>query len=304
MSQRADLLGHLRVELVNGTRPRQVLMTLMADYWLDEGARVPSATLVDLMSDFQVSESGARTLLSRQIKQGRLEAARDGRRTFYQLTRPTRIRLADGLEQMKHLGSEEPQGEIWTSVAFSVAEDRRGDRHKLREGLSWLGFAPLYDGIWISPRPARRQASELISKLGIKSASVFEGTVARIGTGHGNPTDAWDLPRIQGLYQQFIEAADPLAAEAEAGRIDARDALVIRTELINVWRGFPHLDPGLPAAMLPEGWLREDAKRLFEHLYDALGDGALERVRGAVAAQVPECLGFISAHSFGRQGAL
>ena len=36
-------------------------------------------------------------------------------------------------------------------VAFSIPEQNRAARDSLRKQLRWLGFAPLYDGLWVSP---------------------------------------------------------------------------------------------------------------------------------------------------------
>lgn len=37
-----NFLEHMRVRTAEGTRARQMLITLMADYWLTEGALAPS----------------------------------------------------------------------------------------------------------------------------------------------------------------------------------------------------------------------------------------------------------------------
>ena len=219
-------LEAIRVQTSEGPRARQMLVTLMADYWLAEGALAPSGVLVELLEDFGVSEPGTRTLLSRLSKAGRLDAVREGRRTFYRLSDEARARLAGGLRQIAEFDQIASRGpDQWTCVAFSLPEERRGDRQKLRQGLSWMGFAPLFDGVWVSPRAAAAQASALVESLGVEAAAVFEGDIRGIGSVRGNPADAWDIPRLQSLYEQFIGAAEPGLERLEAGEFDGPSAL-------------------------------------------------------------------------------
>lgn len=299
---RNRFLEDLRARLTDGTRARQMLITLMADYWLAEGALAPSGVLVDLMGDFGVSVSGSRTLLSRLTREGRFVTVKDGRRTFYALSEQARTRLAGGLRRIADFGDpERGRAGRWTGVAFSVPEQQRAVRQQLRKGLSWLGFAPLYDGMWITPRPVGREAEALIGQLGIGHASVFEGRITGIGDCHGKPTDAWDIESIEQLYGEFLDGMGRLGDLAT----DPAEALVLRTELINVWRSFPRIDPDLPLELLPGDWPRFRAQAAFVRSYDALAPAAMRRVRGALEGVAPEYGQHVAAHVLGtRTGAL
>ncbi|MFC9768424.1 PaaX family transcriptional regulator C-terminal domain-containing protein [Rhodococcus jostii] len=293
-------LEHMRLRTAEGTRARQMLVTLMADYWLTEGALAPSGVLVDLMCDFGVSESGCRTLLSRLTKEGRLVVVKEGRRTFYCLSEQARVRLASGLRRIADFDQVRRESpDQWTCVGFSVPEQQRALRQQLRKGLSWLGFAPLYDGLWITPRPVARDATALIMKLGIDSASLFEGKIDGIGLGHGNPTDAWDLALIEGLYREFLDGAEPLLGGLDEVSLDPASALVLRTELVNVWRSFPRIDPDLPLDLLPEDWPRAEAQAVFVRLYDSLAPAAMRRVRDVLDRNAPDYGQHVSAHIIG-----
>jgi phenylacetic acid degradation operon negative regulatory protein len=52
-----------------GTSPQHLLMTLLADYWLDRTEPLPSAALVDLLAEFGASEPSTRAALNRLINQ-------------------------------------------------------------------------------------------------------------------------------------------------------------------------------------------------------------------------------------------
>jgi phenylacetic acid degradation operon negative regulatory protein len=282
-----------------------MLVTLVADYWLMEGAMVPSGVLVELMADFGVTESGTRTILSRLTAAGRLESTRLGRRTVYRLSDRARRRLRPWLRTVADFGVVDPTAPVtWTALAFSVPERRRADRQKLRDGLSWLGMAPLYDGVWVTPRPVSQEARSLLGTLGIESASVFSGRIEPLGSVHGSPIDAWDIGLIRELYESYLAETEPLLEQLVRGRVEPVQALVRRTELINVWRGFPRVDPGLPLDLLPPDWPRARAHATFIRLYDGLAPAALRRVRSVVDAVDPEFTQYVAAHSIGTRTAV
>lgn len=292
----APFLSSVRTAVADGPKSRQLLLTLMADYWMDPNARVPSAALVQLLADFGITSTGARTILNRLAREERLVMTREGRRTFYALSERARRRVVEGLKRIEGFGGAGEQGGQWTCVAFSIPEDVRQNRHKLRSGLQWLGFAPLYDGLWVCPRPVADQASRVVKSLGITAATVFEGALTGIGSAYGRPTDAWDLEVIEAAYRDFVAQLEAVVPLVEAGRFDDREALVWRTELMNVWRAFPKLDPDLPESMLPSGWLRPRARLLFDRLYGGLAEPAQRHVRHVVSSHSPDSAPWARAH--------
>jgi phenylacetic acid degradation operon negative regulatory protein len=274
-----------------------VLVTLLADYWSGKDAMAPSGTLVSLMQEFDVSASGTRTLLSRLTQAGRLSSSKEGRRTFYSLTPSSRARLYAGLQDIAVFDrTPDPGPVIWTCLAFSIPEHRRAERQKLRKGLAWLGFAPLYDGVWISPLSKTDSVRSLLNKLEVESATLFEATAQGIGRLRGLPTDAWDIPRLRQYYEEFLRETEPLLGIVGKGDITASDALVLRTELINVWRCFPRFDPHLPLELLPAPWPRSKASQVFCTLYDKLEPLATSLVRHHVEEQSPEHVRDVTSH--------
>ncbi|MDQ0779785.1 DNA-binding transcriptional regulator PaaX [Streptomyces aurantiacus] len=61
-------------------------------------------------------------------------------------------------------------------VALSVPEQDRGLRTTLRSRLRLLGFAALYDGVWVSPRSLDTETQSLLRDLGIDTATVLRCT--------------------------------------------------------------------------------------------------------------------------------
>ncbi len=283
-------LESVRCVVVEGPRGRQLLITLMADYWLAPDAVVPSGAVVELMTDLGVGPSATRTLLSRLTREGRLQSVKEGRRTFYALSQQAFTRLSTGFETIRRFGVEEEEhgsDSRWLILMFSVPEEQRAIRQQLRRNLYWMGFSPLYDGVWITPRPVADQAVEFCRKLGVESASIATGSIDAIGKSYGRPTDAWDLDLAQGLYQAFTRHLAAPLKRLSTGEMTADEALRLRTEIINIWRGFHKFDPGLPERELPPGWPRAAARAAFAGLYDGAAKLAGDRVREVVARHSP-----------------
>src|SRR5690242_729440 len=66
-----------------GGRPQHLLVTMLGDYWFERREHLPSAALVDLLAEFDISEAGARAALSRLARRGLLESSKRGRHTAY-----------------------------------------------------------------------------------------------------------------------------------------------------------------------------------------------------------------------------
>ncbi len=274
-----------------GAQPQHLLITLLGDYWFDHKEQLPSAGLVDLLAEFGVSATSARAALSRLTRRGLLQSSKSGRRTFYGLTPLAERVLSEGLRRILSFGAEsgESWDGTWLVVAFSVPEDQRDVRHALRSRLRWQGFAPLYDGVWVSPRSDDSAVESIVSDLGVETVTVLRSTaVYPSSSGPGHPLSAWDLDDLRVTYDQFIEKFSPLLERVRLGQVTASEALVARTAVMDTWRRFPSLDPELPSGVLPARWPRQRSREIFIRVYNGLGPLAEIRVRQIIAAHAPE----------------
>ena len=298
-------------------RPPRLLLTLLGDYWWQRTESLPSAAIVGLLAEFGVSDSAARAALSRLTRNGLLVTSRSGRRTFVRLSRRAADVLDDGGRRIFSFGATPaPWDGMWSLVAFSIPEEHRSARDELRKELRWLGFAPLYDGLWVCPRDHAGDVMARLKDLGISTATAFRATalpaVTAVGVsgdgaaadGAGSalvtadiPARAWDLSGLRDRYQEFTEFAGLLRDQTVAGEITTADALVARTRVMNEWRAFPAMDPDLPYELLPPAWPRAAARDLFITCYDLLGPLAARRVRQIIARYSPELAGRAAYHS-------
>ena len=271
-----------------GANPQHLIVTVLGDYWRGRKEHVPSAGLVALANEFGITSSSARAALSRLARRGLLESSKQGRATFYGLTSRAEHVLSSGFERIVTFGLDDgPWDGSWVVVIFSVPEDQRDVRHVLRTRLRWLGFAPLYDGAWVSARADPADAATLLQELGIASGTVLVSRVVHPPNG-GDPMAAWDLDELRASYDDFIARFAPLLDRARRGKVDAAEALVARTQVMDEWRQFPNLDPELPGDVLPTGWPRNEARQVFARVYDALGPLAELRVQQILADYAPE----------------
>jgi phenylacetic acid degradation operon negative regulatory protein len=280
-------------------RPPRLLLTLLGDYWWQRTEPLPSAAIVALLAEFGVSDSAARAALSRLTRNGLLITLRSGRRTFVQLSQRAADILDDGARRIFSFGDPpSPWDGMWSLVAFSIPEQFRATRDELRKELRWLGFAPLYDGLWAAPRNRVEDVMARLKDLGITTATAFRATAVPGTNGEpGIPSRAWDLEGLRDRYERFIAFAGQLRDATAAGDVPPMDALVARTRVMDEWRAFPGLDPELPAELLPDAWPRSAARELFITCYDMLGPLAARRVRQVIARYSPELAGLAAYHS-------
>jgi phenylacetic acid degradation operon negative regulatory protein len=270
-----------------GANPQHLILGLFTDYWFETDEGLPSAALVALLGDFGISPVSARAAMGRLARRGVLEVRKEGRRTYYRLT-PTAARALEQTQRRVTAfgAADRPWDGLWTTVVFSVPDDQRDLRHVIRRRLGFLGYAAVYDGVWMSPHADHEQTVELLESVGVRSATVLRSTLTH-AQGGGDPLGAWDLDAIQSDYEEFIAEYTPLLGRVTEGRVGSAEALVARTTVKDVWREMVGTDPELPANLLPGDWPAGRARAVFAQIYDILGPLAEVRVRQLLTEHAP-----------------
>jgi phenylacetic acid degradation operon negative regulatory protein len=282
----------------SGSAPQGLAVTLLADYTLRTRAWLPSAAVVALLGESGVTLAGARTAISRLTRRGVLEGSRQGRNSSYRLAQAAAVHLSvGGSWVMSSTAEVRPWDGWWTMVAFSLPQEEGTQRRALRGQLRWMGYAPLYDGMWISPDELTAKAHAQLAQINLGAMTVFRARHVELASASGrNPIDAWDIPAIAAEYESFIQHWIVLLPRIHAGRVAGAEAVRARTEVMDTYRRFPTLDPQLPLQLLPPGWLRQRAREVFAAVYDGLAEAAEEHVRAVVARYVDDARG-IRAHT-------
>jgi phenylacetic acid degradation operon negative regulatory protein len=241
---------------------RSALFDLYGDHLRAREDRAPVAALVRLLASLDIAAPAVRTAISRMVRQGWLEPVRLSTGPGYLLTPRARHRLDDAASRIYRTRDAGWDGR-WDLIVLE-APAQRSARDRLRNGLSFLGYAPLADSTWISAF-ASPEVAQLLEAEGVG--------FARMRAEDDAPAEraqrAWDLQTLAEAYvawQRFADAllSDPdshLQGISRAGE-DER-AFAVRSVLVHEWRKFLFTDPGLPAELLPADWVGHDASRFF-----------------------------------------
>jgi phenylacetic acid degradation operon negative regulatory protein len=229
-------------------------------------------TLTGALHLFGVRDKAARQTIARMQSQGWLIAHRVGRRTRLTLSDQARELLSTGADRIYPFGAEARSWDHrWALLLASVPEENRRDRYRMATALRWAGFGPLGPGIWICPWIDREVvAAQAVGRLGIE-ATMFVAEVGSLGSAENIVGQAWDLDQLRAEYQVFLEmtdaVTDPSVAGLEGDGVDGQaagtQAVRTLTRLVDQWRRFPLVDPGLPREVLPPDWPSAAAARRF-----------------------------------------
>ena len=250
-------------------------MTLLGAYVQPRDRAVWSGGLVALLGEFGVTAGAARVALTRLAARDMLARTKNGRLAHYTIAKRGAAILEEGDSRIFSLGVGPGGPARWTMLWHTIPETRRVERTRLTRRLRFLGFGPLQDGTWLAPRDREREVAAILAELDIGGhAGVLLGAPAASLDFRAVVCKIWDLDELARRYASFVDEYGRYAEASSRARLDDRQALMCRTQLIHTFRQFPFLDPELPEDLLPGPPHRTEAVRLFHDLYVALAPAA------------------------------
>jgi phenylacetic acid degradation operon negative regulatory protein len=266
---------------------RSALFDLYGDHLRSRGGRAPVAALVRLLGSLGISAPAVRTAVSRMVRQGWLEPARMPEGPGYALTPRATRRLDEAAGRIYRESGREWDGRWHLVIAERIRERARRDR--VRAALGYLGYAPLDESTWISPRPS----PELDALLETERVRAQRFLARYDGYDRGLAARAWDLEGLARAYERWLGGVDALLGPggsppargglaAPPGGLADEMAFASRSRLVHEWRKFLFSDPGLPPELLPRHWPGRKAAELF--------DAEATRLMPAAARFVDGCL--------------
>jgi phenylacetic acid degradation operon negative regulatory protein len=253
---------------------RSALFDLYGDHLRTRGRSAPIASLVRLLAALDVAAPAARTAVSRMVRQGWLSPVRLPQGRGYALTTRAVRRLDEAGRRIYRDAPDTWDGRWHLLVIQHIPE--RARRERLRAGLGYLGYAPLDDTTWISPR----SSGELEALFEAESVRAERFSSTYDGDARGLVARAWDLDGLARAYERWIGEAEDLLA---TGREHTDEqAFAVRSRLVHEWRKFLFRDPGLPPTLLPDDWPGAKAARFF--------DAEAARLLPAASRFVDRCL--------------
>ncbi len=204
-------------------RPQELVRALLGVVDADLGCSqpIPVRVYLEVLTELGVSEVACRATLSRMAKKGALERSREGRSVAFRASPRTRDLLFRDRERILSSSPFEHPGDGWTVLMFSVPESRRDVRHRLRTRLSWAGFGPLGDGLWIAPGSPDVDDVLIVVQDPAdpgSSITVFDA-VPRLPTrAEDVVAQAWNLPAVRGEHDTFLQEWEAVE-ESELERV-------------------------------------------------------------------------------------
>lgn len=236
---------------------RSVLFDLYGDHLRSRGGQAPVAALVRLLAALDIAAPATRTAVSRMVRQGWLTPVRLPEGPGYALTPPGIRRLDEAAGRIYRVGRSPWDGRWHVLVLGAVRE--RARRERLRAALTYLGYAPLDDGTWLSPH-ASPEVDELLDAEQVRAERFSAGYE---GDPCGLVARTWDLEALARSYLRWLGDAEELVVSPGDRRGD-EDAFAVRSRLVHEWRKFLFRDPGLPAELLPTDWPGTKAAAYFD----------------------------------------
>lgn len=176
-----------------------------------------------------------------------------------------------------------PVEEGWCLISYSVPEDRRRERYRVRSLLTQLGCGTVSDGLCIAPHALGPSLETHLREAGLGNwVTIFDR--AQLGV-HEDLVAAcsqwWDLHTTADLHRDFIAEYRRLLDTLQNGDAPAmspREAFTSHLRVVDSWRPVPYRDPGLVPEALPFDWPGEESTVLFRELTDRLAPKASEYV--------------------------
>lgn len=239
---------------------RSLLLTVLGEFVLPDDRAVWTSTLLDLLGDLGVAEKAARQAIMRTADSGWIEASRVGRETRWNLTAAGTRLLREGTDRIYGFAAERrPWDGRWLLMSIAAPENNRALRQRLRTRLGWTGLGSVNPTTWVTPRVDREpEACGVLVDLGLTAGSwSFVATAGQLGDERSLARTAWDLDAIERRYEDFLELVGRPRPRTD------RQSLVAQVRLVQEWRRFPLLDPGLPRELLPPRWSGNRAADVF-----------------------------------------
>jgi DNA-binding transcriptional regulator PaaX len=148
-----------------------------------------------------------------------------------------------------------PWDGLWRLILFDIPISQPKLRQRFWRTLRQLNFGYLQGSVWATPDSAASLRS-LLRETTVQADSllIVEGRPAAGECDAEIVQAAWDFEEVNRRYQRYLRLLE--------ARLPGRAGLPAWThQELTAWRHATHLDPFLPQALLPEGYLGFDALR-------------------------------------------
>lgn len=235
--------------------------------------------LIELVQPLGFSPNAIRLGLSRMSRHGAFTVHKQGRCSYYSLSRRGIVFMETGRVRAFDVEHKKWDGR-WRLVAYRVPETSRDLRDTFREKLQSLGFANLGASVWISPRDFRSEISRFVkNKKMTEYVETFEADYRGLRRPRDFAATLWAISDLENRYQAYVDKYTTLRARfarsKRTGRhMDPAACFAHRFCLTAEYVALRLDDPMLPLELLPTGWLGLKAHRLHDTMESLLEPAA------------------------------
>lgn len=248
-------------------RSGSLITTVFGDAIAPRGGNVWLGSLIEVMADFGISERLVRTSVFRLVRDGWLQSAQVGRRSYYSLTDDGRERF----DQATHRIYGEPVAAWdgrWCLLLLSGLDTAA--KELVRRECGWLGFGAMSANVLAHPSPDLKDLDVTMQRLDVvDELVVLNGETVRNESGMQRLVhNCWNLSELDSQYGHFVKRFRPaMQAIRAVSEVPEKTAFLLRTLLIQEYRKVLLRDPLLPGELLPGDWQGAAAYQLCRNLY-------------------------------------
>ena len=259
-------------------QPRQLVLALLGEFVIDGDPHpIPASAFIEVLDAAGIAAPATRATLDRMEQRGLITRKRRGREVVFSPT-PTGVTvLREATERVRDPHPFHAPMGSWTLVTFSLPEELRGLRSRLRSTLTWEGFAPLRDGLWVAPGEVDLGAALEAMRADLPAGSIlaFQGRELPGFSMADSVRSAWDVEAIRAEHLAFIDTWSTLTEETSS-------ALVTRTMLVADWLALLRADPRLPSELLDDEWPADRSLALYRELRAQTTEPAMQEFAALV----------------------
>jgi phenylacetic acid degradation operon negative regulatory protein len=227
---------------------QELIVSVLGRHAHPRAVALSSHTFITILDKLAITEYATRATLARMVMRDILERHVRGRQAYFAATPATTKAFEGSGRRVLEDTPVRPDANCeWTLLNFSIPEQRRDSRHRLRGSLAWHGFGRMSGGLWVAP--GRVMVEPMLQRLGLtQQVKVFVGQPAAPTDMPALIDDIWDLAAKRKAYETFLDRWQHSTPPDCAGALATEILLSVE------WARLVRSTPRLPSQYLPPDW--------------------------------------------------
>ena len=245
-----------------------LVFTFFCDVVTQHGGEVWLGSIIHALAPLGINERLTRTAVFRLVQDGWLESRKQGRRSYYCLTKTGQHYYQRAANRI-YASSKPDWDGVWTLLFTSLVPENKRDT--LHRGLSWLGYGRMAAGVYALPSNQRPSLYELLSDLELEDCVVnMQAQADSAESLQKLVLSRWKLGELRERYREFTDQYQTARKSLINKAADEHLIFLFRVLLMHEYRRILLSDPELPDAMLPVEWEGSTVQLMTAKIYRML----------------------------------